>query len=60
MPESQKPARKARFVTPSNLELKRVRTEKDLKDADPPSLLGEPGGYPFIRGNELPGALGAG
>lgn len=60
MPKNQKPARKARFVTPFNLELKRVYTAENFKDADLPSLLGEPGGYPFTRGNELPRALGAG
>ncbi len=42
--------RKARFETPSHIELKTVYRASDLAGFDPERDLGEPGAYPFTRG----------
>lgn len=42
--------RKSKFVTSSQIEIKRVYSEQDLKDFDPRTSLGQPGDYPFTRG----------
>ena len=42
--------RKARFETPSHIELKAVYRASDLAGFDPERDLGEPGAYPFTRG----------
>jgi len=47
--ESEK-ERKKRFSTSSQIEIKRVYSEKDLDGFDPARDLGQPGSYPFTRG----------
>jgi methylmalonyl-CoA mutase N-terminal domain/subunit len=42
--------RKSRFITVSNLEIKRLYTPEDIKDLDYERDLGSPGEYPFTRG----------
>jgi methylmalonyl-CoA mutase N-terminal domain/subunit len=42
--------RKARFETPSQIEVKAVYRASDLAGFDPERDLGEPGAYPFTRG----------
>jgi methylmalonyl-CoA mutase N-terminal domain/subunit len=42
--------RKNRFITVSNLEIKRLYTPEDMKDLDYERDLGSPGEYPFTRG----------
>ena len=42
--------RKGKFVTSSQIEIKKVYSEQDLKDFDPRASLGLPGDYPFTRG----------
>jgi len=42
--------RKARFETPSQIEVKAVYRASDLTGFDPERDLGEPGAYPFTRG----------
>jgi methylmalonyl-CoA mutase N-terminal domain/subunit len=42
--------RKSRFITVSNLEIKRLYTPEDIKDFDYERDLGSPGEYPFTRG----------
>jgi methylmalonyl-CoA mutase N-terminal domain/subunit len=42
--------RKSRFITVSNLEIKRLYTPEDIKDFDYERDLGFPGEYPFTRG----------
>jgi methylmalonyl-CoA mutase N-terminal domain/subunit len=42
--------RKSRFITVSNLEIKRLYTPEDMKDLDYERDLGSPGEYPFTRG----------
>jgi methylmalonyl-CoA mutase N-terminal domain/subunit len=42
--------RKSRFITVSNLEIKRLYTPEDMKDFDYERDLGSPGEYPFTRG----------
>ncbi|MEJ5228758.1 MAG: methylmalonyl-CoA mutase family protein [Pseudothermotoga sp.] len=44
------PERRERFITQSNLELKRVYTPLDLCDVDYLNDLGLPGEYPYTRG----------
>ncbi len=46
----QMPERKARFETPSHIELRAVYRPSDLARFDPERDLGEPGSYPFTRG----------
>jgi len=47
---SKFPERKEKFVTNSNLEVKRLYTPEDIKDLDYESDLGYPGEYPYTRG----------
>jgi len=47
---STAPERKARFITVSNHEIKRLYTPEDIKDLDYERDLGYPGQYPFTRG----------
>jgi methylmalonyl-CoA mutase N-terminal domain/subunit len=47
---STAPERKARFITVSNHEIKRLYTPEDIKDLDYERDLGYPGEYPFTRG----------
>ncbi len=42
--------RKDKVVTSSQIEIKNVYSDQDLKDFDPPASLGKPGNYPFTRG----------
>jgi methylmalonyl-CoA mutase N-terminal domain/subunit len=42
--------KKDKFFTPSQIEIKKIYSEKDLTSFDPSRDLGEPGKYPFTRG----------
>ncbi len=42
--------RKGKFLTSSQIEVKRVYTEKDLLDSSPPKSQSLPGEFPFTRG----------
>ncbi|NIO48554.1 MAG: methylmalonyl-CoA mutase [Candidatus Aminicenantes bacterium] len=42
--------RKDKFFTPSQIEIKKIYSEKDLTDFNPSRDLGDPGKYPFTRG----------
>jgi len=42
--------RKDKFFTPSQIEIKKIYSEKDLSGFDPSRDLGESGSYPFTRG----------
>jgi len=46
----QKPERKERFSTVSDLEIKRIYTPEDIKDLDFAGDIGYPGMFPFTRG----------
>ncbi len=46
----QKPERKERFSTVSDLEIKRIYTPEDIKDLDFARDIGYPGMFPFTRG----------
>jgi len=46
----QKPERKERFSTVSDLEIKRIYTPEDIKDLDFARDIGYPGIFPFTRG----------
>jgi len=46
----QKPERKERFSTVSDLEIKRIYTPEDVKDLDFAKDIGYPGMFPFTRG----------
>lgn len=46
----QKPERKERFSTVSDLEIKRIYTPEDIKDLDFAKDIGYPGIFPFTRG----------
>jgi len=47
---SESKARKNRFLTHSNIEVKNVYSSKDLSLFDPEEQLGDPGEFPFTRG----------
>jgi len=47
---AQKPERKAKFSTISNLEIKRIYTPEDIKGLDFEHDIGYPGIFPFTRG----------
>jgi methylmalonyl-CoA mutase N-terminal domain/subunit len=49
---------KPRWSTVSDLEIKRLYTPEDIKDADFARDIGAPGEYPFLRGNQPTGYRG--
>jgi len=52
------PDRKNRFSTVSDLDIQRLYTPEDLKDADYARDIGAPGEFPYLRGNQATGYRG--
>jgi len=55
---AKSPDQKARFSTVSDLEIKRLYTPQDIAQMDFGRDIGVPGGFPFLRGNQVTGYWG--